>query len=166
MTGHAIIVAEEENNESYYAGGLSSGIQWLKTEASRQMRKSKTAFFMIGSFILFLFWQFNENRIIEIQIPTAQGQDIVLAMPRKDKKNLEYLFHKMIAMECAGYTLLGNKPMHMNGFLKPIFSLDWRLSLDSLNLPNYRMRCAWETWEKWECTNRDSLVGRNRQGAP
>lgn len=120
------------------------------------MKKKKYRVLFLGVLILFLFWQLKENRKITLHIPTDKGKELVLTMPLKDKKRLEYLFYDMVVLDNGGYTLFKNKPMYMGGFLKPIFSRDWRLSIGSLILPNLRMRNSWETWEKYQHHFKDS----------
>lgn len=118
---------------------------------------SKKSFFFLVLFLPMLFYFYRENREVQLRIPTSNGHDLILLMPLKDRNNLEYLFRSMVAWDVGGYTLFGCKSMHMNGFIKPLSTKDWRLFCASITPPNLRKYRAWETWEKY----RDSFEKEN-----
>jgi hypothetical protein len=113
-------------------------------------RIRKREIFLVGSVVFFLLWQFNENKKVEMLIPSAQGQDLVLIMPWKDKKSLDCLFREMIALDCGGYTLFGYKPMYMSGYIIPFSTTSWEIFLTSLSPRNLRIYWGWKTWQKYQ----------------
>jgi hypothetical protein len=128
----------------------ASDTKWQIGGMQKRIKKSKTAIFLLGSIIFFLLWQFNENRQVEIHIPSTQGKDLILNMPRKDQKSLACLFRKMVALDCGGYTLFGSKPMHMCCYIIPFSTKRWDVFLNSLSPRNLRIYWGWKTWLKYQ----------------
>ncbi len=107
------------------------------------------SYFVVGFFVIFCSWYLNETKKVQVHVETSQNP-ITLSMPLKDKKRLEYLFYDMVIRESGGYTLFGNKPMHMNCYFKPFCMSKWYYFLASLCPPNLRKCAAWKTWKKYE----------------
>src|ERR1700722_861 len=116
----------------------------------QKTRKNKWIYLLISSCILFVFWEFNQNRKIELCIPSVQGKDFVLTMPWKDKKSLDYLFKAMFALDSGSYTLFGSKPMSMSCYLTPFSTTNLGIFLDSLSPQNIRIYWGWKTWQKYQ----------------
>ncbi|MCX6989753.1 MAG: hypothetical protein NTX49_01615 [Chlamydiae bacterium] len=106
--------------------------------------------FLYGVISFFLLWQGYENSSVEIQIPSRDGRDLQISMPRKDRKRLEQFFYKIMILEDGGYTLLGSKPMHMSGFYQPISTSNWEFFLNSVHPKNLRAYSGWKTWLKYQ----------------
>jgi hypothetical protein len=116
----------------------------------QRTRKNKWVYLLIGSCVLFLFWEFNQNRKVELLIPSVQGKDFVLTMPWKDKKSLDYLFKGMLALDSGLYTLFGSKPMYMGGYIIPFSTTNLGTFLNSLSPQNLRVYWGWKTWQKYQ----------------
>lgn len=116
----------------------------------QRIRKIKWTHLLIGSCVLFLLWEFNQNRKVELPIPSVNGKDLVLTIPWKDKKNLDYLFKEMFALGNGLYTLFGSKPMSMSSYLIPFSTTSLGVFLDSLSPNNLRVYWGWKTWQKYQ----------------
>jgi len=113
-------------------------------------RISKKSFFSMSCILAFLFWQFHQNKNVEIRVHTSQ-KDFILIMPLKDRNRLDYFFRRVAIFDDGGYTLFGCKPMHLNSYWKPFFlTFDWEIFLNSISLRNIRKYQAWKTWEKYQ----------------
>lgn len=116
----------------------------------QRIRKKKWIHLFVGSCILFLLWEFHQNRKVELCIPSIQGKNYVLIVPWKDKKNLDYLFRTMFALDSGSYTLFGSKPMSMSCYLTPFSTTSLVIFLESLSPKNLRIYWGWKTWEKYQ----------------
>ncbi len=104
----------------------------------------------ILSSLAIIFWQIHQNRIIHIKIPSYRTYPESIQMSCEDKKNLVYFFYNMLILDSGGYTLFGNKPIYMNGGVKPFTFSDWDHFWMSVSPHNIKIQKSWETWKKYE----------------
>ncbi len=100
--------------------------------------------------VLYIFWVFREAELISVKIANPDENIWTLEIPRRDRDRLDYLFRKLIAEDCFGYTLLGNKPMSLGAYDKPFSSKQAVALYQSLLPENLRTYLGWKTWEKYK----------------
>jgi hypothetical protein len=113
-------------------------------------KKSKKVIIFTWCVLFIVLWQVHENSLVEVLVPSSEGQNITLVMPWKDKKNLEYLFYKMTIRDEGGYTLFGTKPMHMNVYLNPFSLSTWKNYYSAMSLNHLRTYLGWKTCQKYQ----------------
>ena len=113
-------------------------------------KKTKWVYLVLGSCIPFLCWEFYQNHEVELRISSGQGENVVLTMPRKDKKSLDYFFRKVFEFDSGLYTLFGCKPMSMTSFYIPFSTTNLEIFLCSLSPRNLRVYWGWKTWQKYQ----------------
>jgi hypothetical protein len=111
-------------------------------------RKIKIAFICTPLLVL-CSWILFQQKNVEVKI-RAFPHDFSIQMPLKDKKRLTYLFYEILIRDDAAYTLFGNKPMSINGLVKPFSTLmGWDIFWMSVNSSNIRLYQSWKTWLKY-----------------
>lgn len=114
------------------------------------VQKNKQKLFIIGIFLSFICWQLYQDRKVEIHIPVSKGPELILTIPVKDKKRLEYIFQDIIGWDAGAYTFFGNKPMSIFGYQKPFCMIDRYRFLSSIRLPSIRCYLALKAWKKYQ----------------
>lgn len=95
---------------------------------------------------VFLFFQWTGARIVELKLTKANGTTHRILLPYKDARKLQYFFEQLFIGDNFAYTLLGDKPLSFESYIKPrlIFDIDWPF------LPrNIRLHQGWQTWQKY-----------------
>jgi|GEM_PF-1136218 len=116
----------------------------------QKRKKNKKVIFLTWCVLFLVLWQVHDNSLIEVRVPSSEGQNITLVMPWKDKRNLEYLFYKMTIRDEGGYTLFGTKPMHMNVYLNPFSLSTWKNYYSAMSLNHLRTYLGWKTCQKYQ----------------
>lgn len=93
-------------------------------------KSGKILFFLL---LLFHFYLVGNQRI----------QEILEAMPKNEKKDLEKLFQDLFNRESFGYTLFGDKPMSLTDYSTTLFDSDGIPSKSGL-----RFQKRWKVWKK------------------
>lgn len=114
----------------------------------KSMKRRKKPLFLSIFLSLFVF-QLHNNYPVELHLTPSHGKDLVITMPRKDRDSLYDLFYLIMIRDCGGYTLFGNKPMHMNCFYQPILLTKWEHFLNSIHPSHLRTYKGWKTWLKY-----------------
>jgi hypothetical protein len=100
--------------------------------------------------VLFSSWRCYENRSVQVIVQTPGGAHFSIEMSREDRERLTFLFYRMMILDAGAYTLLGNKPIYMGGYIKPFStSNDWRNFLASIFFDNIKRAWGWDTWQKY-----------------
>lgn len=102
-------------------------------------------FVAIGS-----LWYWNSVRLVSVHIPSSSGPGYVLTLSNKEKSDLHFFFRYFMLVDGAIYSLLGNKPMSLCGYVKPSGSFrlqDIFISYFPSELKIYR---GWQTFLKYQ----------------
>lgn len=102
-------------------------------------------FFLLIFVVPILLWQANGYRSVKVKISSGE-----IVMPLKDKKRLDYFLRAFIVYHSAGFTLLGNKPLSFECFVKPALKWDLLFLWHAFFPSNLKRYCAWKTWQKYE----------------
>ena len=99
--------------------------------------------FFLLLFVSFLHWQTHLNNEIALKIQEPFGKRLIIKMPLRDAKRLEWLFLNLMVQETWAYTLGGSKPVSFCFGELPF------PSLPSLFPMTIRFALGWKTWEKY-----------------
>jgi hypothetical protein len=72
-----------------------------------------------------------------------------LSLSLNERELLESFFTQLIIHDSAGYTLLGDKPLSYQAFLRPTLKWDIFFLLEAFSPSNLRKYRAWKIWEKY-----------------
>ncbi len=90
------------------------------------------------------------NKNTQIKLTRSDGPDFFLQITRKEKNQLDYLFKKLVLLDSASYTILGNKPLSLGAYIIPFARSNFYLFCQSLTPRNLKTYFSWKTWKKYE----------------
>jgi len=98
--------------------------------------------FLSVSIVLVLCWIAVQYRPVTIHVRgSTPEEDILIQMPLKDKKRLEFLFREVCFLNVWAYTLMGSKPISIDQYIKP-----WDAFLYQIKHPDLKdvlILCFW-----------------------
>lgn len=100
---------------------------------------------LLIAFLWIGFERVQGSRLEIIQI----SDSLQFSLSKREKENLDFLFKNLIAHNCAGYALLGTKPLFYDAFLQPRLKESFFFLLEAFSPSNLKKYKAWKTWEKY-----------------
>ncbi len=116
------------------------------------MKQSQKKTLLCALLLTILVWFFRKESDLPDDYLGKNVSTILSAMPKSDRKKLEYFFRELIVEDSLGYTLLGEKPMSLLAVEEKVINpfASWSMFRDAIIPRRTRSNRNFLVWKRYE----------------